>query len=221
MKQTPINDICNDDALKLIPEISKKIIEIGCGSGALAREFKKSYPDSYWVGVEIDAHYAELAKRYCDITVVTNIDECNEDFYYAYSNSDCWIFADVLEHLRDPWNVIRNIRNVIPNYGCVIASIPNVQNWSVISKLVTGDFRYEDYGLLDRTHLRWFTKKTIAELFLSNSFAIDQFYYRSFHNPDSNMIQLFGKIAEIAGGNPSEAMIDSIPFQYIIRATPA
>lgn len=74
MKQTPIHEIHNDEVLKLIPSTSKKIIEIGCSSGALAREFKKNHPDTNWVGVKIDPNYAELAKRYCNETVVQNRD---------------------------------------------------------------------------------------------------------------------------------------------------
>lgn len=221
MKQTPIHEIHNDEVLRLIPNTSKKIIEIGCSSGALAREFKKLHPETHWVGVEIDPDYAKLAKRHCDTTVVANLDEVGPDFYRVYSDFDCWIFADVLEHFRDPWAVVRNIRKVLPENGCVIACIPNAQNWNLIARLAVGDFRYEDMGLLDRTHLRWFTRQTIYELFEKEGFRISEGMTRTFHHPNQEVLELIGKIAEKCGHDPALSMSDATPLQYVVRATPA
>lgn len=220
MKQTPIHEIHNDEVLKLIPETSKKIIEIGCSSGALAREFKKNHPDVHWVGVEIDPDYAELAKRHCNTTIVANLDEVEQDFYRAYSDRDCWVFGDVLEHFRDPWAVVRNIRSVLPNNGCIVACIPNAQNWSLIARLAVGDFRYEDMGLLDRTHLRFFTRQTIFELFEAEGFKIAEGTTRTVEAPKQEILELIGKIAEARGCHPALAMADATPLQYVVRAMP-
>lgn len=220
MKQTPIHEIHNDEVLKLIPNTSKRIIEIGCSSGALAREFKKTHPDVHWVGVEIDPDYAELAKRYCDTTLVVNLDGVEKVFYDTHSDCDCWIFADVLEHFKDPWSVIKNIRNVIPANGCVVACIPNAQNWNLIARLVIGDFRYEDIGLLDRTHLRWFTRQTIFELFEGQGFRVSEGVTRTFQHPNKEILRLIGKIAETCGQDPKVAMTDATPLQYAVRAVP-
>lgn len=220
MKQTPIHEIHNDEVLKLIPSTSKRVIEIGCSSGALAREFKKIHPDTHWVGVEIDPDYAELAKRYCDKTVVQNLDHCSPDFFQEYANCDCWIFADVLEHLRDPWSVFKNIRNVIPENGCIVACVPNAQNWSLIARLAVRDFRYEDMGLLDRTHLRFFTRLTIYELFEGQGFRISEGMTRTFHHPNQDILELIGKIAEKSGLDPSISMADATPLQYVVLAIP-
>ena len=195
MKQTPIHEIHNDEVLRLIPKTSKKIIEIGCSSGALAREFKRKHPDVHWIGVEIDPDYAELAKRYCDTTLVANLDEVEEEFYATYSDCDCWIFADVLAHFRDPWAVVKKIRSVIPENGCIVACIPNAQNWSLIARLAVGDFRYQDIGLLDRTHLRWFTRQTIYELFETDGFRISEGMTRTFSHPNQEVLELIFKIA--------------------------
>lgn len=221
MKQTPIHDIHNDEVLKLIPSASKKIIEIGCSSGALAREFKRVHPDAHWVGVEIDSDYAELAKRYCDTTVVRNLEECDQFFYDDHRDRDCWIFADVLEHFRDPWVVVRNIRRVIPDNGCIVACIPNAQNWSLIARLAVGDFRYEDIGLLDRTHLRWFTRQTVYQLFEQEGFKILQGMTRTFQHPNQEILKLIGKIAEQSGFDPLVAMADATPLQYVVKAVRA
>lgn len=86
--------------------------------------------------------------------------------------SDCWIFADVLEHLYDPWQVLRRIRSQLAESGQVIACIPNAQHWGVQARLNAGLFRYEDMGLMDRTHIRWFTRTTMIDLFQSTGFKI-------------------------------------------------
>ncbi len=75
------------------------------------------------------------------------------------------MFGDVLEHLRDPWQVSRSVRAMLGSEGCVLACIPNAQHWSVELRLNRGELRSAEAGLLDRTHLRWFTRKTIIELF--------------------------------------------------------
>lgn len=221
MKQTPVNEIHNAEVLKLIPDATNRVIEIGCSSGALAREFKKIHPDVDWVGVEIDPDYAELARRYCDTTVVRNLDECDQDFYKSYSDRDCWIFADVLEHFKDPWVVLKNIRSVIPSGGCIVACIPNAQNWNLIARLAIGDFRYEDMGLLDRTHLRWFTRQTIYELFEGQGFKITKGMTRTFQHPNQDILELIGNIAEKCGHDSRISMSDATPLQYVVRAEPS
>ena len=102
MDQTPVHEQHNPDLLNFIPIESKKIIEVGCSSGALAREFKALSAACHWLGIEIDSNYAELAQRYCDRSLTLDIEFATEDFWKETIDTDCWIFADTLEHLRDP-----------------------------------------------------------------------------------------------------------------------
>ena len=127
MKQTPVHEHHNPDLLRLIAPTSTQIIEIGCGSGALAREFKRINPACHYLGIDIDEEYARLANRHCDQTTALNVDEVGADFFKQHQTRDCWIFGDTLEHLRSPWKVLRGIRDVIPVHGCVLACIPNAQ----------------------------------------------------------------------------------------------
>ena len=220
MKQTPIHDVHNQDVLSLIPERVKRVVEVGCSSGALAREFKKIHPDAFWHGLEINSEYAEQAKRYCDETSVLDIETCNEEFFESHVDKDLWIFADVLEHLVDPWSVLKKIRGVIPEDGSVLACLPNAQHWSVILRLISGNFVYEDAGLLDRTHLRWFTRKTIIDLFVSQGFKIIEGRPRIFKLPDPKLVELLSQVAASFGMNSGEIKNDILPFQYVVRAIP-
>ena len=166
----------------MIPAGTRRVIEVGCSSGALARAFKQT-GDAHWVGVEIDPAYAEVAEQHCDYLEVENIEHCDSDFYRKYADRDCWVFGDCLEHLQDPWQVLSSIRKVIPRDGTVVACIPNAQHWSLVIKQALGAFFYEDSGLLDRTHLRWFSRLTMTQLFESQGFNITTLKPRIFDEP--------------------------------------
>ena len=205
----------------MMPAHSMNVIEIGCSSGALAREFKQINPKCRYLGIDIEPSYVELARRYCDDVAVANIEESNADFYDQHSDKDCWVFADTLEHLRDPWKVLKEIRRVVPSYGVVVASIPNAQHWSVFAKLSMGDFRYADSGIFDRTHLRWFTRKTINEMFHDCGFSIVEGEPRVFDEPQrAQFLPILGELARLCGADPTESMNDALAFQYVLRAIP-
>lgn len=221
MKQTPVHEVHNSDLLRMIPPHSMNILEIGCSSGVLAREFKKINPTCHYWGIDIESSYVELARRYCDTVSVGNIEDMPATFYEEHANIDCWVFGDTLEHLRDPWRTLREIRKVIPPHGVVVASIPNVQHWIVFAKLSMGDFRYEDDGLFDRTHLRWFTRKTINEMFLECGYGIMQGEPRVFDEPRrAQFLPLIGEMAKMCGSDPQEAMADACAVQFVLRAMP-
>jgi SAM-dependent methyltransferase len=219
MQQTPIHELHNQDLLSLIPSSSNRLIEIGCSSGALAREFKKINSSAHYLGVEIDPNYAELAKRFCDSVSTLNIENAGPEFWEKMVDRECWIFGDTLEHLQNPWIVLKRIYDVLPAHGTVIAFIPNAQHWSLQVKLSIGDFRYEKSGLMDRTHLRWFTRQTIVELFDQAGFIIREGVPRIFDEPQKEaFLPIIGEMARIAGVDPELAISDSLPLQYVVQA---
>lgn len=221
MEQTLKYDHHTPELLNLIPIQSKKIVEVGCSSGALAREFKKISTENHWLGIEIDSAYAELAKEYCDRIITLDIESAPESFWEETKNSDCWIFGDVLEHLKDPWAILKKIRSNLSKTGSVVACIPNAQHWSLQAKLNIGDFRYVEIGLLDKTHLRWFTRQTIIEMFDQSGFQIEAGAPRIFEEPDREAyIPIIAQMAKISGMDPQIAVNDCLPWQYLIRAVP-
>lgn len=221
MNQTPVHDRHNPDLLRLIPLDAHKVVEVGCSSGALAREYKKLNSICRYVGLEIDPTYVALAKLHCDEADVVDIEAVDQLFWERHADADCWVFGDTLEHLRDPWQVLRHIRSILPEHGVVVACIPNAQHWSLQVKLSIGDFRYETSGLLDRTHLRWFTRQTIVELFEGAGFAIDEGIPRVFDEPERERFLPFIRgMAQATGSNPDVAVSDALPLQHVIRAIP-
>jgi len=222
MRQTPIHEVHNDELLKLIPVSVRKIVEVGCSSGALAREYKKINASCEYIGIEIDSDYGQLADQYCDSVIIGDCELFDNDFFQRHSDADCWIFADVLEHLKDPWRILRSINTVLCKDGIVVACIPNIQHWSVQSRISTGDFRYQDIGMLDRTHLRWFTRKTIIEMFEEAGFAIQDMWFRIITKDprEDEFLQKIALLASLAGSSPDEAKRDALPNQYIVVASP-
>lgn len=223
MKQTPINDIANQDVLNLIPAGCRRIVEVGSSSGALAREYKLRHADCRYTGIEIDSEYAELSRRYCDVVLHASIETLDEPAFDGLFPADCWIFADVLEHLYDPWSVLKRIRARMSEGACVVACLPNVQHWTIQAKINIGDFAYEDSGLLDRTHLRWFSRRTALALFQTTGFRVTEGSGRMFADmePGARIRDAIRTMAAAVGADPDTAISDALTFQWLLRAVPA
>lgn len=219
MNQTPPTDIFNQTVFDAIPLNIKKIIEIGTGSGALAKAYKNINPSVNYVGVEIDQDYADLSKRYCTEVFLENFEDPSEALIKEIKNTDLIIFSDVLEHMYNPWKVIKTLSNNLPRNSSIIASIPNTQHWSFQRNLLSGDLIYSDSGLLDRTHIRFFTRKTMVSLFEKNGFSISKLTPRIFDFQDqSNHLTWIKNSALMLNLDPQECMLDAAAYQYVITA---
>jgi SAM-dependent methyltransferase len=219
--QTPAHERHNPDLLGLLPEAARRVVEVGCSSGALAREYKQLNPACHYLGIEIVTEYAQLARRHCDCVLELDVESLDRD-RVAGLEADCWIFGDSLEHLRDPWELLRRIRASIPPDGNIVACIPNAQHWSVQARLACGELRYEEQGLLDRTHLRWFTRITIFEMFRQCGFKVSDARGRTLHEPERDrFLPPIEMMARTLGANVEQALADATVFQYVVRAVPA
>ncbi|MBF0121303.1 MAG: methyltransferase domain-containing protein [Desulfobacterales bacterium] len=223
MKQTPVHEIPNMDLLGLVPKNCKRIIEVGSSSGVLAREYKKINPDCHYIGIEIDPDYAALSKRFCDEVLQASIESLDDNSFSSLFPSDCWIFGDVLEHLIDPWSLLKRIRSLISGEASIVACLPNSQHWSIQAKINCGQIFYEDSGLLDRTHLRWFSRLTMIDLFQSTGFRISAGGPRIFKSmePDKNIRKAIQAMAKAIGANVETSINDALAFQWVIKAIPA
>jgi O-antigen biosynthesis protein len=164
-------DTPKDDILSLVPGDAVRILDVGCGAGATGRELK-SRRSCEIVGVEIDASRAVWAGSRLDNVLRADIETADLPFEAAF---DCVICADVLEHLRDPWATVRKLRGYLRPGGRLVAGLPNVRHWRVLKKLVfSGTWTYEDSGVLDRDHLRFFTRKDILRMFEEAGFATER-----------------------------------------------
>jgi SAM-dependent methyltransferase len=136
-----------------------RILDVGTASGYLGKIWRRS--GHYVSGIEYDAATAEKAREYYDAFQVADV----ESFAFPYRREfDYIVFADVLEHLRDPAAVLRRCIPALKETGKIIISVPNIANWIIRLGLLLGKFDYMDRGILDRTHLRFFTLRSLKQL---------------------------------------------------------
>jgi len=162
---------CNQWLLRAVPTESERILEVGCGAGRLGSALKDLRPGRVVFGVEREAGPAGEAGRRLD--GVFCIDVENEAPPLPPASLDCILYGDVLEHLHDPGAVLERDRALLRPDGVVVCSIPNLLHHSVVTQLLRGDFQYQDRGLLDATHLRFFTFATAIKLLLDAGYAPD------------------------------------------------
>jgi O-antigen biosynthesis protein len=163
------------ELIALVPPTATRILDVGCGAGGFARSLRAARSGSKLeiVGVEFCASAAEIAASAVDRLVVGNA----EHVELRYENYfDCVIFADVLEHLIDPWKMLQRARTLLQRDGTIIASIPNVQHWSILANLLRGHWEYAEYGIMDSTHLRFFTRRSISDLFTTTGFRLTRIF---------------------------------------------
>jgi tetratricopeptide (TPR) repeat protein len=206
------------DLIPLVPEDANCILEVGCAEGMTGNELKKR-KNVFVAGIENNKIAAEMARKVLDDVIVGDV-ECM-DIPYSPSAFDCIIFADVLEHLVNPLDVLKKMSKLLKNNGTVIISIPNVQFYGVVHQLIEGNWSYQKEGILDETHLRFFTFKEIEKLIKEAGLSIQKIeetldpQYENFSN-DNHTTLKFGRLS-IDGLTPEEIRRFFV-FQYKIIA---
>jgi 2-polyprenyl-3-methyl-5-hydroxy-6-metoxy-1,4-benzoquinol methylase len=159
------------EILPFVPASARAVLDVGCGPGGFGAALRREDPSRLIWAVEEDGQAAAAAEPHYDRVVVGTFPMalCGEGARF-----DCVVFNDVLEHMVDPWATLRSTVPMLAPGGVVVASIPNVRNVRVVIDLVVrGDWTYTDLGILDRTHLRFFTSRTIRSLFEDCGFVVD------------------------------------------------
>jgi trans-aconitate methyltransferase len=162
---TSYYDRVNPDLLSAIPASARMLLEIGCGTGALGAGFLALQPQARYYGIEMNGEAAEKARSRLAAVACCDVEADWNPHGLQAASVDVLVFGDVLEHLRDPWTTLSRLSGLLRDGGMVVACIPNIGHWSVVARLLAGRFDYTEEGLLDRTHLRFFTLASIVELF--------------------------------------------------------
>ncbi len=158
------------ELLAFVPPGVRKVLDVGCGEASFTQSVKKAFNAEAW-GLEMVAAAADIARSRLDQVLVGSFDDRFADLPQKYF--DCIFFNDVLEHMENPERVLSASKKLLSEEGAIMCSIPNVRFFpNLLELLIKKDWRYRDGGVLDRTHLRFFTLKSIERLFADLGFEI-------------------------------------------------
>ncbi len=158
------------EMLEFVPTTIKKALDVGCGRGDFAALLKETFNAEVW-GIDIDKDSIEIAKTRIDKAFYGDFLRMLDEFPNNYF--DVISFNDVLEHTIDPYTILQELKPKLSKDGVVVSSIPNVRYFkNLVNLLYKKDWQYEDEGILDRTHLRFFTEKSIQGMYEQQGYEV-------------------------------------------------
>jgi SAM-dependent methyltransferase len=207
------HDGFNERMLGAVPSGAGRILEVGCARGRLGHELKRQDQRRHVAGVELDPDAARVAGERLDEVFVLDVQA--ETPPIEPGSLDCIIFGDVLEHLVDPEDVLRRYRHLLAPDGLALVSVPNIQHFSIVKNLLRGDFMYQPSGLLDSTHLRFFTYMTFARLMLDAGF-LPRIEDRIRSGEAEPLVEAAAPLLTHCRVHPDAALEPLDTFQYVV-----
>jgi 2-polyprenyl-3-methyl-5-hydroxy-6-metoxy-1,4-benzoquinol methylase len=200
----------------LVPAGARRVLDVGCGAGALGAALKRER-DIEVVGLEGFEDAAARARERLDDALCVDLDRV-EELPFEQGAFDAMVFGDVLEHLRDPHRLLRALRPYLADDGVILCSIPNVKHWTVLFPLLVQDrWRYEDAGLLDRTHIHFFTLEEIGQMLEETGFDARQVGVNDLA-PLPDELQPLVDVAVRFGAEREETAARLGAYQYLVLA---
>ena len=201
---------------------NKSVLEIGCGPGSISKVLAKKNGCKV-VGLEIDQSAIDKAAAHC--VSVLKVDLNSTDWPFLLDNSakfDVVVAADVLEHLHNPWKSLQQMSTFIGPDGYMVISLPHVGHASVMACILNGDFEYRNWGLLDRTHIRFFCLKNVEHLVAQAGLKIIEFAYVTKHPEESEFAEkwdsLSSNIKDVLRSTPFsdvyQVVFKAVPIEY-------
>lgn len=150
------------------------VLDIGCGGGMTGRLIKEKFPDCKVIGIELNPNAAEHARQWLDTVICEDIDALDLSNHIGSERIDTVMLLDVLEHLYDPWRALVRVRGWLDEHARVLASVPNIRNIANLDDLAGGHWNYGPNGVLDITHVRFFTRESLQRLFEETGYSVTQ-----------------------------------------------
>ncbi len=214
--------------LQMIPSAPRRILDVGCFCGGTGRWLKTKFPGVEVIGIECLSPAAAQAREIYDRVIEARIEEVDFGAQELLPGSmDGVVTADILEHLVNPWQVLQRLRSLVAPGGALYVSLPNVRNLNILMGLARGEWRYTGAGILDVTHLRFFTRAQGLEMLAETGWRVEDVRV----NPDPRLQSFFSgrnpaDIRSIEAGNitlKNLSQLDVLELmvtQFYIRAVP-
>jgi SAM-dependent methyltransferase len=170
------NDYIHTPLFEIIDATPRRVLDLGCATGAFGAELVRRFPGASVVGIEAGRAAAKVAESRLERVLCTPLERLSlAEHGFRHGEFDTVIASDILEHLVNPWDLLVRLRPFLSNRAQIVASIPNIRNITVVSTLLQGGrFDYDERGLLDITHLRFFTLSSIRQLFEETGYVMER-----------------------------------------------
>jgi methionine biosynthesis protein MetW len=196
------------DLANLVPVSASSVLDVGCGPGQLGAELKRRGVARV-VGIELNPDAARVAAERLDQVLTLDVEF--DELPFADGEFDCIVYGDVIEHLVDPWAMLRAHRRLAADGATVIVSTPNIGYWRVVVDLLRGRWEYRSYGTMDATHLRFFTRRSLVRLCEQAGLHVVRVHTSVPRNSKSGLLN------RLTGGRLEHLLV----WRYIVEATPA
>lgn len=199
----------------------KRVVDFGCHTGFVARVLKDR--GCSVVGVELDEEAAKQARSVCDKVITADLDELDLMTALAGEQFDVGLFGDIIEHLKNPGRMLAQMRELLAPGGYIVVSVPNIAHVSIRLKMLKGEFEYEERGILDETHLRFFTARSIRSFLESCGYLVDSIDCMEIGVPEEELRAALDPL----GIGDWETVLrelsswEALAFQFIVKAVPA
>jgi 2-polyprenyl-3-methyl-5-hydroxy-6-metoxy-1,4-benzoquinol methylase/glycosyltransferase involved in cell wall biosynthesis len=211
-------DFANPELLEKIPLSARTILDVGCAQGALGADYLRRNPRARVLGIDIDAEAAAHARERISEVFCGDVEKTPMPFNVP-EGIDCIVYGDVLEHLVEPWALLAEHAKYLSPEGTVLVCMPNVEHWSFAARLLTGSFGYEEQGLFDRTHLRWFTPRMMGQALADAGLELSDVAPRPIAREQAEQfVTAIAPGLQALGVNPAEYLNRAVPLQFIWRA---
>ena len=199
----------------------KRVVDFGCHNGFLSKVLKDR--GCSVVGIELDPEAAEQARSVCDKVICADLDELDLVKALDGERFDVGLFGDVVEHLKDPRRVLVQMRELLAPGGYIVVSVPNVAHISIRLKMLKGEFEYEERGILDDTHLRFFTANNITSFMESCGYLLDTMDCMQVGISEEDIRAALNPlgIGDWEAVRRELSSWEALAFQFIVKAVPA
>ncbi len=208
----------NEKLLTAIPPVSK-VLELGCASGRLGQQYKILNPSAQWIGVDANEDALAIARTRLDQTYKLDLD--SDDISVVGDGFEIIVIGDLLEHVKDPESLLRKLKPLCREFARLICCVPNMSHISVLERMIAGDITYDTMGLLDTTHLRFFSPSSIVKTFMDAGWLPNLTDYYTSSPKNQKFADLIIAAGEALDIPPATTIRNFSLYQLIIECVPS